>query len=212
VSISGSGLIRRWAPTRPLVLPTDVWPEFSLDVSNYQRELRDDFFQTWGARGYSGLIVQAVVGLDGTSYTSQQIQAALDHRWAVSSYVWCSQGDALNDWRFQQRVQLIEPYLDQIVFVALDVEEMGLQPEDVDADLLRCDEVKDDAPFYTGKWVFDNLGWSAQDYWSDRRLWDSNYDNVPNVEHGFRPYGGWTEAWLKQFTDEPLDCNVCRMG
>lgn len=211
MSISGAGLIRRWAPTGPLVFPKDVWPELSLDVSNYQRVLGDDFFEHWGALGYSGLIVQAVVGLDGYSYTAQQLQAGLDHNWAISSYVWCSSGDSMDRGRFQRRLDLIERFTDDIVFVALDVEEMGLTPDDVDADLLRCDEIVPDSPFYTGKWIFDQLGWSDYDWWSERRLWDSNYDRKADVNVGFRPYGGWTEAWMKQFTDEPLDCNVCRV-
>jgi len=210
VPVTGSGLIRRWAPTRPLVSPETQWPEFSLDVSNHQRALDEDFFQTWGARGYRGLIVQAVVGLDGNCYTTQQLQAGLDHSWAISAYVWCSPGDSLDRGRFQRRLDLLESFTDKLVFLALDVEEMGLGVEDVDADLIRCDEVIHDAPLYTGKWVFDNLGWSNEDYWAERRLWDSNYDRTPDVNAGFRPYGGWTDAWMKQFTDEPLDCNVCR--
>jgi len=210
VPVSGPELIRRWAPTRPLVLPEAQWPEFSLDVSNYQKELHDDFFEHWGALGYKGLIVQAVVGLDGFSYTAQQLQAGLDHGWAISAYVWCAAGDALDRGRVQGRLDLIERFTHNLVFVALDVEEMGLSPEDVDADLIRCDEVITDSPLYTGKWAFDNLGWSDNDWWAERRLWDSNYDRTPDVNAGFRPYGGWTDAWMKQFTDEPLDCNVCR--
>jgi hypothetical protein len=483
-------LIRRWAPTRHRTKPVPGWPQYSLDVSNHQRALGDDFFAHWGALGYRGLIVQSVTGLDGYSFTRQQCQAALDHGWQIAGYVWCSSGDGISDSRFKARLELIEPYLGPLHFLALDVEEAGLSPEDVDADLQRCDEVKGDTPIYcvtpetrvltrdllwvaagelregdelmafeeehgsrfvsqnpsprrlrdgrlqstpiqrrgarryqlsrvmanerrreevfeialadgtvlhatdehrwlvtganglsqparwlrtdeladprwrratlgryvrpwrapsddyvsgylaaafdgegslyfknaraprlsfaqrdnamlervreflvaggyatgnrhmgrsgvwntdvagtdvlrllgetrpirllavfqqatqdglpyelrtrehvgiesvrylgrreiaalgtssatyfaegfgahnTGKWVFDQAGWSNQRYWAERRLWDSNYDGVANVDHNFRPYGGWLEAWMKQFTDDPLDCNICRV-
>ena len=187
-----------------------MWPQYSLDVSNYQRELGDDFFTRWSREGFSGLIVQAVVGLDGRSYTSQQIRAARDHGWAVAAYIWCSQGDGINAWRFQQRAALLEPFIDHLSFIALDVEEAGLQPEDVDADLLRADFLKGDSPLYTGYWVFEQAGWLNETYWAERRLWDSNYDRLRSVDVGFRPYGGWHEAWMKQYTDDPLDLNVCR--
>ena len=189
-----------------------MWPQLSLDVSNYQKYLNDEFFERWSAVGYGGLIAQAVVGLDGRSYTSQQLQMALDHKWSIASYVWCSSGDAMTDWRFNQRVALLEPFVDKLSFLAVDVEEYGLAPEDVDADLLRADEVKGDSPIYSGKWFFDNQGWSNEIWWAARRLWDSAYDNVADVDAGWKPYGGWVERWLKQFSDDPLDLNVCRQS
>jgi len=212
MAASGPALIRRWAPTDAYRALSVTWPEHSIDVSNYQRELTDEWFEHWRALGYRGLIVQAVTGMDGRSYTRQQCQAGLDHGWEIASYVWCSRGDGMSDSRFRARLELIEPYVSPMHFLALDVEESGLQVEDVDADLMLCDEVKGDAPFYTGHWVFANQGWLHVNYWAARRLWDSNYDRVANVDHGFRPYGGWHEAWLKQYTDEPLDLNICRVG
>src|SRR5215831_11099821 len=139
---SGPALIRRWAPTDAYRALSVTWPEHSIDVSNYQRELTDDLFEHWRALGYRGLIVQAVTGLDGRSYTHQQCQAGLDHGWEIASYVWCSTGDSMSDARFRARLELIEPYVAPMHFVALDVEEAGLQIEDVDADLMHCDEIK----------------------------------------------------------------------
>jgi hypothetical protein len=212
VAVSGPALIRRWTPTRPRRPLPQAWPLYSLDVSNHQRELTEDFFEYWTSAGFSGLIVQAVVGMDGRSYTAQQLQAALDHHWSISSYVWCSTGDGASAWRFQQRMALLERFVDRLVFLALDVEEAGLAPEDVDADLLRVEQVKRDPPLYTGKWFFDNQHWSEEAYWPEYRLWDSRYDQVANVDTGFVPYGGWTQSWMKQFSDEPLDQNVCRQA
>jgi hypothetical protein len=50
---------------------------------------------------------------------------------------------------------------------------------------------------YSGGWYFAQYlpGVTA---WADRDLWDSDYDGVPDVDHGFRPYGGWTARAIKQ--------------
>lgn len=50
---------------------------------------------------------------------------------------------------------------------------------------------------YSGKWYWDQYlpGITA---WKDRDLWDSDYDGVPDVDVGFRPYGGWLERAIKQ--------------
>jgi hypothetical protein len=51
---------------------------------------------------------------------------------------------------------------------------------------------------YSGKWYFDQYlpgVWA----WADRDLWDSDYDQVADNEHGFRPYGGWTRRAIKQY-------------
>jgi hypothetical protein len=213
--VTGPALIRRWAPTVPKRVqppPPSAWPRYSLDVSNWQRELDENFFLYWTSAGFGGLIVQAVTGDDGRSYTRHQLQAALDHDWEIAAYIWCSTGDAMDGGPFERRADLILPFQSQLHFVALDVEEDGLQVEDVDADLLRCDAIVGDAPFYTGYHVFERLGWLEHRYWMARRLWDSRYDGIASLTANWRPYGGWTERWMKQFTDEVVDQNVVAMS
>jgi hypothetical protein len=191
----------------PAPAATRLW----LDVSNYQGTLEPAWFEQWGAQGFGGLIVQAVTGSDGRCYTEQQLDAALAAGWRVAGYLWCSPGDANNSSTPESRLSLFEPFLDLLDFIALDVEESGTSVADVDADLARCDALVGDSPIYTGKWCFDAAGWSATDRWATRRLWVSIYDGIADVDAGFVPFGGWSEAWMKQYTSTPLDLDVMRV-
>lgn len=84
--------------------------------------------------------------------------------------------------------------------VWLDVEQAGLTQADIDRDLALIDSYTGRLTgCYTGKWYFDQQGWSQHTWWSDRPLWDSNYTGVPEVGSGFKPYGGWTWPTITQF-------------
>jgi Glycosyl hydrolases family 25 len=200
-----------WAPvhTRP---PNPTLPRQWIDVSNWQGQLLPEWFADWGGRGFGGLIVQAVTGTDGRSYTQQQLDMAMDCGWEVAAYVWCSPGDASDSAGIRSRLALLDPYAEELVFLALDLEQAGTTPEDVQADLSLCDQyLKKETVIYTARWFFQQQGWAYMSYWSDRRLWDAQYDNEADVDQGFVPYGGWAERWIKQYTKDPLDQNVMRV-
>lgn len=208
-----SHLAALWAPPRAVVVPPPLeatWPRLSLDVSNWQGALADSFFETWSAQGYGGLIVQSVLGSDGKTFTQQQLQAAVEHDWAIAAYVWCAPGDAQTG-AVNQRLSYLAGFEDRLAFVALDVEQGGTAAADVDFDLQVLALLNREAtPMYTAYWFFENQGWLDLQQWAWCRLWDARYMGEADPDLGFRAYGGWSAAWLTQFTDTPLDQNVGR--
>lgn len=138
-----------------------------------------------------GVIVQAVTGLDGNSYTQQQLAACAPH-FKLAGYVFPA-----SDVYLWQRLRLFAGYVLEALW--LDVE-LPVSRESVDASLAICDSYLGHATgVYSGKWFFDRQGWSQHDYWADRMLWDSNYDGVAVTEADFTPYGGWTKPVVKQY-------------
>jgi Glycosyl hydrolases family 25 len=186
--------------------PPIVRAQYLIDVSNYQGALTDRWFQEWGEKGFSGIVVQAVTGMDGNSFTGRQLHQANEHGWEINGYIWCTGEEPVT----RRRLQLFEGI--PIVDLWLDVEDLHLTREDVDIDFRVCDEyMEKQCGMYTGKWVFDRLGWTHRTWWSDRELWASVYDRVPDVDVGFVPFGGWDKCLMKQYTDVPLDQNVRRI-
>lgn len=205
-----------WAPTAPHAappsLPVVVLAAKWIDVSNYQGNLSPGWFAEWQAQGYGGLIVQGVTGNDGRTFTKPQIAAALDAGWQVAGYVWCSPGDATSGNIFG-RVDHFRGYAPHLQFLALDVEATGTTVDDVKYDLAVCDQFArgtGPSPIYTARWFFDAQDWTHMDLWADRRLWDAYYSNSSDIDAGFGPYGGWTQRWMRQWTDTPVDQNVLR--
>jgi len=190
-------------PPQPPVAPRE---QYLIDVSNYQGVLTDKWFDEWSAKGFSGIIVQAVTGMDGHTLTARQLRKAEEKGWEINGYIWCTGEAPVTN----RRLQLFEGI--PIIDLWLDVEDMHLLPSDVDNDFQLCDEyMGKKCGMYTGKWVFDRLGWSHRNYWSDRGLWVSIYDGSPDVNKGFVPFGGWEQCLMKQYTDTPLDLNVRRV-
>lgn len=112
--------------------------------------------------------------------------------------MWCFPGATTSS--ILTRLAMFDGY--HIEFLALDVEQAGLKRGDVDRDLLWCDRYAGNPSptwIYTGKWFFDQQGWSKVTWWSTRKLWDSNYDGTPIANDHFRPYHGWTMCQIEQY-------------
>lgn len=100
----------------------------------------------------------------------------------------------------------------------LDVEEAGLHRADVDRDLAVCGKYSGQVTgIYTGKWFFDQQGWSGETWWSAHPLWVSIFNSVADVDVGFKPFHGWTQCQMKQFQGtssigevSQIDLNVMR--
>jgi len=195
-----------WPPTRPRPSATSKW----IDVSNWQGALSHEWFDLYGGMGFNGLIVQAVTGNDGRSYTRQQLQAAVWAHWDAAGYIWCNAAQALDLTGFQARLSLFDGF--NLDFLALDVEAANTRRNDVDRALDACDAyVRQQTWMYTAYWVFERQGWLDVNWWADRPLWDGGpYDGDANIDVGFRPYGGWTQRTMKQYSEHPVDMNVRR--
>ncbi len=182
-------------PQGPLY-PPHTTNELWADLSNYTGNLTDQGCADLKAAGYVGVIVQAITGLDGNTYTRQQLTVAQRNGLRIAGYVWCF--PRAPEASMHSRLSMFDGFA--LEFLALDVEQSGLTVLDIERDLTMCDAYWRRLTWvYSGKWFFDQEGWSHLNLWADRPLWDSNYDGVPDVNVGFRPYGGWTHVAMKQF-------------
>lgn len=142
-----------------------------------------------------GVIIQAITGTNGISWTKQQLQACVRNGLRIQAYVWVFAGDTARSMDF--RLAMLNGF--NIERLWADVEDAGITRADVDRDLKLCDTyLGQPAGIYTGKWVFDQHGWSHQSWWSHRDLWASIYDGVADPDVGFIPFHGWTRCVMKQ--------------
>lgn len=179
-------------PSAPLPGASTLW----VDMSNWTKELTSGMLDDLRAAGYVGAIVQAITGNDGISYTSRQLAALSIGRFRIAGYLWCFPGASPSS--IQGRLAMFDGYA--LEFLALDVEQVGVSRADVDRDLAECDSYRGTPTWiYSGKWFFDLQGWSGQNWWAERSLWDSAYDGNPDLAAGFVPYGGWVSRRMKQF-------------
>ena len=82
----------------------------------------------------------------------------------------------------------------------LDVEQNGVKATDVDRDLALCDAYTGKVTgIYSGRWYFVQQHWLEHTAWSNRPLWDSDYNGIPVTGAGFVPYGGWTRPVISQY-------------
>jgi len=146
--------------------------------------------------GYVGVIIQAITGSNGVSYTRQQLDACVRNGLRVQGYLWCFPGAPRSS--ATSRLAMFDGYALERLW--LDVEQSGLRVADVNRDLTICDAYTGGRTgVYSGRWFFAQQGWLGYTAWSDRPLWDSNYDQIADATVDFKPYGGWTRAAVKQF-------------
>lgn len=143
-----------------------------------------------------GVIVQAITGLDSVSWTRQHLLACTKNGLRIQGYVWCFPSGTAASMR--GRLAMFDGFAIERLW--LDAEQSGLHVADVDRDLVLCDSYTGKPTgVYTGRWFFAQQGWLGLRKWSDRPLWDANYDGTPNVAVGFVPYAGWTAPVIKQY-------------
>lgn len=199
----------RWLPQ-----PVPVAGGLFVDCSNYSGALTDQGCADLKAAGYVGVIVQSITGTNGISYTRQQLDAAVRNGLRVRGYCWSFPNTLSGS--MQSRLQMFNGF--QIEDLWLDVEQKGLVEADVDRDLVVCDSyLGQKVGIYTARGVYASLGFSAITKWSDRPLWDANWDGIADVDVGFMSYGGWDHCQVKQFGGENsigsvtfIDLNISR--
>jgi len=151
------------------------------------------------AAGVDGVIVQAITGLDGISYTRQQLQKTLDRGFRIAGYVWCFPGGP----SVASRLSMFDGF--KLEWLALDNEQAGLSFADMDRDFALCDaymggQLTED---YTAYWFYQLMGWLRITRYSNRALWYAAYDEQAAMS-SFVPFGGWTTPRTHQFTDKQL--------
>lgn len=164
-----------------------------VDGSNYTGTLTPRMCHDLKQAGYVGMIIQAITGFNGQTFTRQQLQMCLDQGLRIQGYVW-----SFGSVDVASRLRMFDGF--RIEALWLDVEDDASTVRTVNRDLALCDAYMGrPTGVYSGKWMFDRKGWSKHRYWADRLLWNAVYDGVPDVNYGFVPYGGWTSQAIKQF-------------
>lgn len=167
-----------------------------MDASNYSKMFTLQGIQDLKNAGVVGVIIQAVTGLDGNSYTRQQLSMCVDNGLRIAGYVFPGY--------LATKLDMFQGF--DIEFLILDVE-LPISIDDVNASLAICDQYMAAhgrprlTSIYSGRWFFANMGWLGYTQWADegRALWDSNYDDTPMTRSDFRPYGGWAFPAVKQY-------------
>jgi hypothetical protein len=145
-----------------------------------------------------GGVVQAITGLDGKTYTRQQLDALQRNGLRIRGYVWGFRGASGNPRSMLGRLAMFDGF--PIENLWYDLEEAGLSVADVDSDLVLCDAYRSDlVGIYSAYWYFYQQGWLRLTRWSDRRLWEALFNLDPTLNAGFVPYGGWTQPFAHQF-------------
>lgn len=147
------------------------------------------------AAGVYGFILQAITGLDGKTYTAQQCQMARDYGFELMGYIWTFPGESSAS--IDSRLYMFNGMPLRKLWA--DVEQKGTKPADITLILKRCDHYlpTQRTGVYTAKWFWDQERLPSS--WSDRDLWDANYDDLADPKVGFVPFGGWTWCVVKQF-------------
>lgn len=164
----------------------------ALDISNYTDPITLDEVNQWKAQGVGLVIVQAWPGR-----VQQQLAVLKQANMLVDGYVFVYKGDtpAL----IKGRLSLLDGYTIRRLW--LDVEIVGVTLSEVRMALQECDLYPtklNPTGVYTAHWYWPTYMRNYQGF-SDRLLWDANYDGVADASQDFKPYGGWTWAAIKQY-------------
>lgn len=181
----------------------------SIDVSNYTSPLTPENLQALKDAGVSHAIVQSIDPPPGypVGRTREQITALLAAGFTVDAYVWLWMD--LDTMDILHKLSLLDGL--PVRQLWLDVEDTAAVKYDqamcelkVDTALKACDQYPTTSGqktgIYTGRWYWADpryMGNSTK--FSDRELWDSRYDDIPDTQVGFTPYGGWSASRIKQF-------------
>jgi hypothetical protein len=200
----------------------------AVDISNYTDPITPAAAQALKGAGVELVLVQAVDPPPGypAGVTRSQIQTCLDAGLAVDAYVWLWFDLDVAD--IQHKLALLD---------GLSVRQLWLDVEDTAAikyDQATCEQKVSDAlaacdaytttsgqktGVYSGRWFWaDRRYMGNTTAFSDRELWDAQYDLVADTGT-FVPYGGWTNAAIKQYQGTTslagvggLDLNVLSVG
>lgn len=180
----------------------------AIDISNYTSSLTPDALNQWQADGVRLAIVQAVDPPPGypSGRTREQIQQCLDAGLVVDAYIWLWFDLDIAD--IERKLALLDGL--PIRQLWLDVEDQAAVKYDqaaceikVRQALERCDEFPSTlgrpTGVYSGAWFWSDAKYMNNTVvFSDRLLWDANYDDIQDT-NVYHPYGGWAECAIKQY-------------
>ena len=183
----------------------------ALDLSNYSTPIDSSFIPPLQQAGIQLVIVQSINPPPGypAGQTLQQLTVCADGGLDIDAYIFFWFDADISD--IQNKLNLISPFSGRIRQLWLDIEDTAAvkytQAETearVQAALNLCDAfptmLGQLTGIYTGNWFWASpLYMDNTSTFSNRKLWDSNYDGNPDPTVGFRPYGGWSAPVIKQY-------------
>lgn len=192
----------------PPPAPGALLAAHAVDVSNYTSDWTQAAIRAWMSAHDVGLVI--VQSLDRGrfpgSQTARHLADCADAGLKCDLYVYPFFANGESD----AARRLSEAFL-----TGVPIRRVWLDVEDVDPSqaawtpaqridmvhrwLDSCDRypARHAAGVYTGRWYWDNPKYmSNTTAFSDRLLWDANYDHVDDPTVGFVPYGGWTLSML----------------
>lgn len=184
-----------------------------IDVSNYSGPLTDRQCIDLKALGYEHVIVQSLDDARFTTYTRQQLQKLAEHGIATDVYVYPFTGNGRNDAiRRLSEVNGLEHLVGRVWLDAEDVEG-AWSPAARESAIMGWLEELDawSAAFGKPRTAIYCAWWYCRDWlkysrgqvapFSDRDLWDANYDYQPDASV-FYPYCGFQRAAIKQYAGD----------
>lgn len=160
-----------------------------IDVSNYQKQFSLADAQTIKANGCSFVILGRQA--QNRPYEATEAAAALDAGLTLVGEYWISLGGA---WPSP---------LPETKFIAVDVEPGSefTTEQDIDNALAQVATTGRIPVIYSSKWAWDQLGLTTTKY-AGIALWNANYDGRSDGFTLPRPFGGWSECAIDQYTDK----------
>ena len=191
----------------------------AVDISNYTGPITADNVNAWRDAGVGLVIVQAVDPPAGypDGCTQQQLQTLNQAGMPAEAYVFfwfdSDPGHVDHALSLLEGVTVRRVWLDLEDVAARNYDQATTEAKVADA-LKRCDDWSQahnlpPAGIYTGNWYWSNPHYMGNTpKFSERDLWDSNYDYVAEAGQGFNAYGGWTACAIKQHIGTSSLCNV----
>lgn len=184
------------------------------DVSNYTVPLTPELLAQWKAEGCELVIVQAIDPPAGypVGKTREQIQQCLAAGLTVDAYVWLWFDYGVKD--IERKLALLDGlpirqlWLDVEDSAAVRYDQATKEAKIADA-LAACDARPvtsgERTGIYSGRWFWADRRYAGNTAaFSDRLLWDADYDDLVDTG-GFVSYGGWTERAIKQYAGSQPD-------
>jgi hypothetical protein len=181
----------------------------AVDMSNYTSELTPTALEGLRSAGVGHVIIQAIDPPPGypVGRTRAQVQACIDAGLTVDAYVWLwfdlDIADVRRKLRLLDGLSIRQLWLDVEDTAAVKYDQPTTEAKIAEA-LAECDAYptlsRERTGVYSGRWFWADRRYVANSTtFSDRELWDANYDDVADAALGFAPYGGWQRVAIKQY-------------
>lgn len=205
LTVAQRGAVQQQQQTRRRVpvAPVSTGSVLGVDVSNYTGPLTQDDLALWWAKGIRLVIIQAFpANMNQYANQLQQMTACSTFGMPFECYIYdylatpgWRDGALAGLWDAPWRKGRVWADEEDTSSTAMLV---SRRVSAVASTLGSIAATGYEAGIYTGLWFWQGYMGNTPMF-SAYPLWDSNYDNVPDANVGFVPYGGWTHATIKQY-------------